>query len=276
MRVLVLGGTWFLGRRVVERLHERGDEVLVVHRGRSVPEAWVSVRRLVCDRHALARHGDEIRAFDPEAVVDAFALTGADVDAVLPVLPDVPAVVLSSQDVYEAYAGLRSGRSVAAVPLTEDSQLRRERYPYKGLGSAVVPDDYDKLDVEERWLERDAVVLRLPVVYGPHDWQRREEPILRRLRARREQIPVGAANLLWTRGYVDDLATGVLCALDTRVADGLAVNLGEAQTMPVGWWLKQILIAAGSDAALVRVSDLAAIRICCNHQPTGMVCGHRG
>jgi nucleoside-diphosphate-sugar epimerase len=61
-------------------------------------------------------------------------------------------------------------------------------------------------DVEERWLERDAVVLRLPLVYGPHDWQRREEPILRRLRARREQIPVGAANLLRTRGYVDDLA----------------------------------------------------------------------
>jgi nucleoside-diphosphate-sugar epimerase len=73
---------------------------------------------------------------------------------------------------------------------------------------------------------------------------------------RREQIPVGAANLLWTRGYVDDLATGVLSALDTRVADGLAVNLGERQTMPVGWSLQQILIAAGSDATLVRVSDL--------------------
>jgi hypothetical protein len=62
--------------------------------------------------------------------------------------------------------------------------------------------------------------------------------------------------LLWTRGYVDDLATGVLSALDTRVADGLAVNLGERQTMPVGWSLQQILIAAGSDATLVRVSDL--------------------
>jgi len=32
MRVLVLGGTTFIGRRVVERLHGRGDAVLVVHR----------------------------------------------------------------------------------------------------------------------------------------------------------------------------------------------------------------------------------------------------
>jgi nucleoside-diphosphate-sugar epimerase len=33
VRVLVLGGTVFIGRRIVERLRERGDEVLVVHRG---------------------------------------------------------------------------------------------------------------------------------------------------------------------------------------------------------------------------------------------------
>lgn len=257
MRVLVIGGTWFLGRRVVERLYERGDCVLVVHRGRSTPDPWVPVGHLLSDRRDLARHSDEIRAFDPEAVVDAIALTGADVDAVLPALPEVPTVALSSQDVYEAHAGLRSGTTVAAVPLSEDSELRRERYPYRGLGIHEVPDDYEKRDVEERWLARDAVLLRLPLVYGPHDWQRREEAILRRLRAGRSRIPVGAANLLWTRGHVDDLATGVLAALDTRAADGLAVNLGEPQTMPIRWWLEEILRAAGSDAELVRVPDEA-------------------
>ncbi|MGH3566074.1 MAG: NAD-dependent epimerase/dehydratase family protein [Pseudonocardia sp.] len=120
-----------------------------------------------------------------------------------------------------------------------------------------MPEDYDKLDVEERWLPRGAVVLRLPLVYGPHDWQRREEPVLRRVRAGRARIPVGPANLLWTRGHVDDLATGVLAALDTRAADGLPVNLGEPQTMPIRWWFEQILAAAGSDAELVRVPEQA-------------------
>jgi len=196
------------------------------------------VRHLLCDRHDLVRHADQIRDFDPEAIVDTIALTAADVDAVLPVLPEVPTVVLSSQDVYEAHTGLRTGASVAAVPLTEDSAVRTERYPYKGLGNDLVPDDYEKLDVEERWLARGAVVLRLPLVYGPHDWQRREDVVLRRLGAGRAKIPIGAANLLWTRGYVDDIATGVLSALDTRAADGLAVNLGEPQTMPIRWWLE--------------------------------------
>jgi nucleoside-diphosphate-sugar epimerase len=50
MRVLVLGGTRFIGRRITERLVERGGDVLVVHRGSSWPEAWVAVRHLTTER----------------------------------------------------------------------------------------------------------------------------------------------------------------------------------------------------------------------------------
>jgi nucleoside-diphosphate-sugar epimerase len=257
MRVLVLGGTRFIGRRITERLVERGDDVLVVHRGRSRPEPWVAVGHLHVERHRLGEHADRIRAFDPDAVVDTFALTAADVEAVTPVLPRVPTVVLSSQDVYQAYAALRAKRCDSPVPITEESETRRERYPYRGAGLDGVPEDYEKLDVERRWLDRGATVLRLPLVYGAHDWQRREEPILRRVRAGREQIPVGAANLLWTRAHVDDIADGALAALDIRAADGQAVNLGETATVPVHVWFTWILDAACSAAQLVQVPDAA-------------------
>lgn len=257
MRVLVLGGTWFLGRRVVERLHERGDEVLVVHRGSSEPASWVPVGHLHTNREHLADHHSAVQAFDPQAVLDTYALTATDADAVLPVLPELPTVVLSSQDVYQAHAGLRAGRCDAPVPLTEGSELRRERYPYCGAGLAQVPDDYDKLDVEDRWCPRGATVLRLPLIYGPRDWQRREELVLRRLRAGRRRIPIGAGNLLWTRAHVDDLATGVLAALETRAADGWTINLGEPHTWPLSVWAGQIIAATGADAELVRVPDTA-------------------
>ena len=257
MRILVLGGTTFIGRRVVERLHERGDQVLVVHRGHHEPAPWIAVSHLRVDRHELVRHAYEVQVFAPEAVVDTYALTAGDVTDVLEVLPEVPTVVLSSQDVYQAYTGLRTHRCEAAVPLTEDSELRRDRYPYRGAGLEGVPDDYEKLDVEEHWLARGAVVLRLPVVYGPHDQQRREDLVLRRVRAGRQQMPVGAGNLLWTRAHVDDIATGVLPALDTRAADGLAVNLGEPETVPIIEWLKQIVRAADARLELVRVPDHA-------------------
>ncbi len=234
MRVLVLGGTWFLGRRIAERLHERGDTVLVVHRGRAEPDQWIPVQHLHTDRHQLADHAQPIAQFAPDAVVDSCPLTGSDVDTVLPVLPEVPTVVLSSQDVYAAFTGLRTGRELAAMPITEDSELRAERYPHRGT-AVQVPADYEKLDVEQRWLRRGAVV--------------------RRLRAHRRHIPIGAANLLWTRGHVDDLATGVLSAIDNRAADGLAVDLGETRTCTLRGWFSQILVAAGSAAELVTVPD---------------------
>jgi NAD dependent epimerase/dehydratase family enzyme len=79
MRVLVLGGKWFLGRRVVERLHERGDSVLVVHRGRSEPKRWIPVEHLHTDRHRLAEHADTIAEFSADTVVDSCPLTGAGV-----------------------------------------------------------------------------------------------------------------------------------------------------------------------------------------------------
>lgn len=255
MRVLVLGGTRFLGRRIVERLGERGDEVLVVHRG--IHESH-GHRHLHADRRDLASHAGQVREFAAQAVIDTGALTGDDVDAVTGVVPEVATAVLSSQDVYQAYTGFRSGRCEAAVPIAEDSPLRRERYPYRDLELDGVPTGYDKLDVEERWLDRGAVVLRLPLIYGPHDWQRREDLLLRRLRAGRRRIPIGAANLLWTRGYVDDLATGVLAALDNHdTTAGLAINLGEPRTVTLRGWLDQILAAAGAEAELVRVPDHA-------------------
>ncbi|MGW2713528.1 NAD-dependent epimerase/dehydratase family protein, partial [Streptomyces sp. NPDC001356] len=45
MRLLVLGGTEFVGRAVVEAALRRGWEVTVFHRGRHQPPAGVGGRR---------------------------------------------------------------------------------------------------------------------------------------------------------------------------------------------------------------------------------------
>src|SRR5699024_11654237 len=110
---------WFLGRRIVEKLHRRGDEVLLVHRGRSTPPDWVPVAHLHTDRSRLAAHADTVRNFAADAVVDTCALTGADVDAVLPALPEVPTVVLASQEVYLEHTAPHNGRELSSAPLED-------------------------------------------------------------------------------------------------------------------------------------------------------------
>jgi nucleoside-diphosphate-sugar epimerase len=253
MRVVVLGGTLFIGRRVVERLVSRGDEVLVVHRGITEPAGWVDCAHLHAPRAEFAAVAGEVARFGPEAVVDCAALTEADVTAVLPHLPDAQLVVLSSMDVYRAYERFRAREVAEPVPLTEQSAVRAGRFPYRGAG--VGEDDYDKLLVEPAYLARGGTALRLGFVYGEHDPQRREEFVLRRLRAGRRRIPFGTGNVLLSRLYVDDAASAVLAALGNPAAAGEIFNVGEALSRTVRGWATQILAAASGAAELVRVPD---------------------
>ncbi|MBO0828417.1 MAG: hypothetical protein J2P24_11615, partial [Streptosporangiales bacterium] len=247
----------FIGRRVVEELTARADEVAVVHRGRSEPAGLPDCRHLHAARDEFARVAAEVGSFAPDAVVDTVALTAADVDAVLPHLPDVPLVVLSSVDVYQAYDVFRHGGAELPVPMDETAPVRAERYPYRGmeLGGAVDPETYEKLDVEPAYLARGGVVLRLGFVYGEHDGQRREEFVLRRVRAKRERMPVGVGTFLGSRCYVGDVATAVLAALDTPAASGEVFNVVESRTPTALGWAKDILAAAGHEMELVRVPD---------------------
>jgi UDP-glucose 4-epimerase len=173
VRVVVLGGTRFIGRATVEELAAAGDELLLVHRGELEPDDLPHVDHLHCDRAGLARHRSELTSFRPDAVVDFRALSRADAEVALQALPDVKRrVVISSIDVYRAFGALNDSRETDPVPLDEESPVRAERYPYRGK----VPDrdDYDKLDVEDVYLPSGATVLRLPMVYGEHDYQLRE------------------------------------------------------------------------------------------------------
>jgi UDP-glucose 4-epimerase len=148
MRVALLGGTQFIGRTIVEELVAAEHQVLVIHRGENEPPDLPAVQHLHVDRRALLDRGDEIAAFGPKAFIDTKALTGADAEMALEVIPHgAQAVVLSSTDVYRAYDGLHLGVAVDPVPLTEESPVRDHRYPYRGKLEGM--EDYEKLDVEE-------------------------------------------------------------------------------------------------------------------------------
>jgi len=255
VRVTIIGGTEFIGRRVVELLTARGDEVMVVHRGVTEPADLPPCQHVHVGRRNFANVADEVRAFRPNAILDGTASTAGDVAAVLPYLPDVPIVLLSSMDVYRVYELLSNfGDAPLPVPADESAPLRQSRYPYRGrdLGE----DDYDKLDVEPAYLARGAGVLRLAMIYGPRDPQTREEFVLRRVRAGRDRIPIGSAATVFTRLHVDDAATAIVAALDRPSAvSGEVLNVGESGSYSMRGWMRLILQAAGQHAELVAVPD---------------------
>jgi len=255
MRVLILGGTRFIGRRITAALTARGDDVTVVHRGEHEPAELAGCTHLHTGRAGFGGLAGQVRALRPDAVIDTLAMTREDASAVLPHLPDTPLVLLSSIDVYRAYELLLAGLGGEPVPITEESPVREGRYPLRDLRPGI-GERYDKLDVEPSYLARGATVLRLSMIYGEHDGQRREEFILRRVRAGRRRIPVGAGTMLDTRCYVGDVASAVLAALDQpAAAAGQVFNVGDLATGTVRDYAGRILAAAEYEASLVTVPE---------------------
>jgi nucleoside-diphosphate-sugar epimerase len=259
MRVVVLGGTRFIGLAIVEELAAAGYELLLVHRGRHEPGGLPEAEHLHAERRDLPHLRAALDDFEPEALVDTCAMTAAHAETALAAVGDLRLLALSSMDVYRAWGSLLAGTETDPLPLDETSPVRERRYPYRGQAGDGRDDwfeDYEKLDVEEAYLRREGTVCRLPMVYGERDYQRREEPLLRRVRAGRSRVPTGAGTFLWTRGYVRDIAAGVRLALESEACIGEVLNLGEGRTWSMALWARHVLEAAGSAAELVRVPDV--------------------
>ena len=248
MRVIVLGGTRFVGRAIAEALAAAGHAVLVAHRGITEPADLHGVKHLHADRSEWPRHGPVFAAFGADAAVDVSAANGPDAVAALAALPPGTALVaLSSVDVYQAYEALHRGIQTDPVPLTEESPLRTARH--------IDGPKWENLDVEEAYLGAGATILRLGAVYGEHDYQHRFEPVLRRVRAGRPRLPVGGGGFLWSRVYAGDVARAVLAALETGRGARRCLNIVEDQASPMRLFCEQVITAAGADLELVRVPD---------------------
>ncbi len=260
MKVLVIGGTNFIGPYVVRRLAEAGHEVTVFHRGRTGAELPESVGRILGDRRRLEDHADELGSFGPEVVLDMVPMNERDARGVVEVSRGVArrVVAISSEDVYRAYdivRGLVRGPP-DPVPLSEDAPLRERLYPYEREGV----EEYEKILVERVVMgdpDLSGTVLRLPAVYGPGDYMHRLFDYVKRMDDGRPAILLAEsmANWRWTHGYVEDVASAIVLAVADERAAGRVYNVGEAEPLPWAEWVRGIGRAAGWDGEVVTVPE---------------------
>ena len=159
MRLLVLGGTAFLGRHTVEAALGRGDEVTIFTRGRTNPELFPEAEHLVGDRDG-----------------DLGALAGRTWDGVVDTSGYVPRVLRLSAELLRGAVGRYVFVSSISVygdfsrPVDEESDVAYLEDPF----SENVEADYGALKaacehvVDEVYGERGASV-RAGLLVGPHD-----------------------------------------------------------------------------------------------------------
>jgi nucleoside-diphosphate-sugar epimerase len=268
MRILIIGGTRFIGPFVASCLSDMGHEIALFHRGRTSADLPSEVKHILGDRQHLADYVSAFRRFAPQVVLDMIPFGEQDAQAVTSVFKGIAerVVALSSQDVYRAYGkliGIESGR-VEPLPLTEDAPLRQKLYPYRGESPRDQEDprrwmdDYDKILVERVVMgdpDLPGTILRLPMVYGPRDPQHRLFGYLRRMDDGRPAIllETGVVDWRWTRGYVENAAAAVALAVADDRAAGQVYNVGEVEALTEAQWVRAIGQAAGWKGRVVAI-----------------------
>jgi len=248
VRVLVLGGSGFVGGAAVRRMRARGAEVFTFQRSEGA-----DVRG---DRADLARHRDAFARLAPDVVVDAIAYAEADAAGLVAAVRGVArrTVVLSSQDVYVPYGRLLGIDAGAAdrAPSREDSPLRASRFPYRGQasGSDDLAWSYEKILVEEAASSDPALpatILRLPCVYGAGDRHHRVGQVLARLETGAPfLLDAAKARWRWTRGAVENVAEAIALAATDDRASGRVYNVGEESALSESEWVLRIARASGA------------------------------
>ncbi len=231
MNVLVIGGTRFIGRAIVEELLRHGHRVTVYHRGKHPGEFSAPVTEMRGDRHDLPRFRTDLTKVSVDALIDVIPMNGDDARAVAGVFRGriARSVHISSGDVYAP------GQ---AVPIPEDAPCgSADAAEITAYGQKVA---YSKVAVEavireaQQHGEFPATVLRLPAVYGPRDPLAREWFFIKRVLDGRARVAVPDQGLsLFHRGYVDDVARAAVLALEKAEAVGRTYNVGHERVLTV-------------------------------------------
>jgi nucleoside-diphosphate-sugar epimerase len=246
MTVLVIGGTLFIGRALVQELLKAGHEVTVMHR-KPKHDLGRRVHNLQADRNdpAQVREALETRRF--EIVFD---------------------------NVYDWQRGTTAAQVEATVRACGD---RLTRYVFMssvaaygdGLnhyeGDPLAPDNHPEPYVRnkamtERLLFRlhqrtgfPVTTFRPPFVYGPGNPFYREAFFWDRLRADRPIITPGDGHRLMQFVYVRDLVQACMRAIQHPGAAGEAFNIGNDKPLTQVDVVRALATAAGRKANMVRV-----------------------
>ena len=251
MKLLVLGGTRFVGRHLVQEAVNAGHEVTLFNRNRSGAGAFPGLGTLVGDRN-----GDlnALRGRTWDAVVDVNVYTPEAVRRSAELLRDAAPhyTFISTVSVYESFARLGLDEEAPVATLSdEDAQA--------AAGEPVSAEAYGPLKARCEGVVRTAfpgraLVVRPGLVVGPHDYTDRFTYWVRRVGAGgRVLAPGGPAARVQ---FIDarDLARWTVQATARRLT-GTFNATGPDYTLTIGAFLETCRRTLNPEAELEWVDD---------------------
>ncbi|WP_114575815.1 NAD-dependent epimerase/dehydratase family protein [Saliphagus sp. LR7] len=253
---LVIGGTRFIGRHLVNDLLDHEYDVTVFNRGNhGNPFADDDrVDRIEGDRTndsalELARE----RAA-PDVVFDMVAYEPREVRAATRIFADSAYVYVSSGAAYADEAIPKREGETALEPCTDEQATDGSGETY---GNRKAEGDRAVFAAAERGVR--AMSVRPCIVYGPHDYTERFDFWIDRVREYDRMIVPGDGTTLWHRAYVGDVASALRVVAEAGEA-GEVYNVGDRRLVTLTESVELIADAMGEEVEVVHAGsrELAA------------------
>jgi len=253
MRVLVIGGTLFIGKLLVKKLLSEGHEVTLLHRHHEQPFGR-KVQNLVADRNDAAAVRSAVAGHRLDAVYDIAydwerGTTGQQVEATAKAIPGSITRYIFMSSVSAYGDGLNHAED---DPLASDIHAN-EYVRNKASSERALFRMYHETKFP-------VVTIRPPFVYGPENPFYREAYFWDRLRGDRPIIIPGDGNRLMQFVYVNDLVEACFRALEKHTAPGRAFNVADDKPLTQVETVTELAKAIGKQPTLVRVPRELIVR----------------
>jgi 2'-hydroxyisoflavone reductase len=252
VRVLILGGSLFLGRHLVEAALERGDEVTLFNRGRTRPDLFPDVERLRGDRGAGDLTALQVRSWD--AVVDTSAR--------VPRWVRDSAGLLADRVEHYTFVSSISVYAEASAPGTNEN-APAHRLEDETVEEIASPEVYGGLKVlceqaAERAMPGRVLAVRAGLIVGPYDPTGRFSYWVHRIARGGEVLVPEPRDQPVQLVHAGDLADWMLGMAERRQA-GVFNATGPGASLTMEGLLEAIRDETGSDARLTWVDERSLV-----------------
>ncbi|RWX52784.1 NAD-dependent epimerase/dehydratase family protein [Photobacterium chitinilyticum] len=253
MKILIIGGTRFIGKHVALNLIKSGHNVTVFHRNSS--SNLNNFSEIIGDRANAIELEKHINRIRPDLIIDMIAhhvQHAKDMVKILSKNDSIKIILISSLNVYKGFSVFCNDENSppSDALLTETSPLR----------SVPLVDD-DKSGVEDVYAPLPNVItLRLPMVYGPGDYQSRLLGVVNQIKTPPHQVRLdeSLSQVKFPRGYIENVAHAIALVAITGRTGNHIYNIADNTQYTERQWVTNIIKASGMDAELklVKTRDL--------------------
>lgn len=240
MKILVIGGTSFVGRHTVYQLLEGRHEVHLANRGKTNPTLFGDLRKIVGDRSSnefLESIRNE-KHFD--AVIDFCAFYPKDIDSLLPVLSGLTNHYLQISSV-SAYKTMQQ----EPIPFLHEEDPLFECTTEQAGDESMITYGNRKAQCERIALSQSldsipTTIFRPSLIYGEYDPTDRFAYWIWRVAQQRPYFLPDDGLCITRRTYAPDFARSIVKALHFKGSYHQAYNIAEAEPLSLRSTLKII------------------------------------